>query len=290
MIAHIVAALVLQAGSPAETEAACGAWPGVAGLLAEADGRALLLGERHGTWEAPGVAGQLVCLSLAAATPTTLVMEIPSAEQARLDAYLLSDGGDDARQALLGDSRFWDGPLQDGRSSQAWLQLIDAVRIWSQSGQPVTLLAADRGPGDMEVPGPQPRDRVMAQRVQAQSQAGRQVIMLTGNVHARRIQARFGERVLETVGTYLPDGSFVSVNLLGDGGESWVCTGTSMEDMHCGPQPAPELDIGGEPRLITAQEADACACRQTYASAFHAVVFLGPVSPARPALELIAGD
>lgn len=292
----MIAAVVISAGillaqpvtTPADT--ACGAMAGAAGLLERAEGRVLLLGERHGTREAPAVAGQLACLALNQGESVVLAMEISAAEQERLDVYIGSDGSMAARRTLFEGSSFWDGEIHDGRSSTAWLQLVDAVRIWSGRGSPIRLVAVDRGPDDAGVPGPQPRDRVMARNLEALHGGESRVIFLSGNIHARRTQMRYGERVLETVGTYMPPDTYYTVNLIGDGGESWVCIGTSMEDVECGPRPLAEIDLSGEPRPLAEEELVAIPHLAALLEAYHEIVYLGPVSTAEPAIEQLATD
>ncbi|MBO9661602.1 hypothetical protein [Dokdonella sp.] len=110
-------------------------------LLARADAlRPLLVGEIHGTQEIPALLTSM--LRQGGDRPWLLGLEIPRPEQARIDAFLHSDGGPHARAALLAGA-FWTREAQDGRSSAAMLRLIDAVRALSRSGRDIRIVCFD---------------------------------------------------------------------------------------------------------------------------------------------------
>ncbi len=110
-------------------------------LLAQADAlRPLLIGEIHGTQETPALLASM--LRQGSGRPWLLGLEIPRQEQERIEAFLRSDGGARARAALTGGA-FWTRELQDGRSSEAMLQLIDAVRALRRSGRDIHVVCFD---------------------------------------------------------------------------------------------------------------------------------------------------
>lgn len=108
--------------------------------LARMPERVLLVGESHGTEQAPAFVARLACLLVQAGRPVIVAVERDVQEQPAIDAYLASPGASaDARALLLqGD---WANERQDGRSSAAMLALLDQVRRWHQAGQPVRVLA-----------------------------------------------------------------------------------------------------------------------------------------------------
>jgi hypothetical protein len=77
---------------------------GLEPLLADRD--ALLVGEVHGTVESPAFFAETACAALAGGRAVTVALEIPVAEQARLEAFLASPGGAADRAALL-TGAFW---------------------------------------------------------------------------------------------------------------------------------------------------------------------------------------
>jgi hypothetical protein len=73
----------------------------------------ILIGEIHGTSELPPLVAVLV-RSLSLKAETVLCLEIAAREQPLLDAFLASDGGDDAVRALLSGPHWF---MPDGRAS-----------------------------------------------------------------------------------------------------------------------------------------------------------------------------
>lgn len=115
--------------------------PAGAELPVRADAlRPLLVGELHGMQEIPALLTSM--LRQGGDRPWLLGLEIPCAEQARIDAFLRSDGGPHARGALHAGA-FWTREAQDGRSGTALLRLIDAVRALNRSGRDIRLLCFD---------------------------------------------------------------------------------------------------------------------------------------------------
>ncbi|GGX32620.1 hypothetical protein GCM10010946_07310 [Undibacterium squillarum] len=110
--------------------------------VAELKTRVLVIGETHGSNEYPAFAKSVVCQLLAANKPVILGLEIPENEQAAINHYLQSSGTAEDRRALQ-KGKFWQGRIQDGRSSVAMFGLIDAVRKLKQAGQKVLLAAFD---------------------------------------------------------------------------------------------------------------------------------------------------
>jgi hypothetical protein len=110
--------------------------------VAELKTRVLVIGETHGSNEHPAFAKGVVCQLLAANKPVILGLEIPENEQVAINHYLQSNGTADDRRVLQ-QGKFWQGKIQDGRSSVAMFGLIETVRKLKQSGQKVLLAAFD---------------------------------------------------------------------------------------------------------------------------------------------------
>lgn len=108
--------------------------------------RIVVVGERHGTKEIPGFVAALACTALVDGRAVTLALEMPSSETDRLESYLASDGGATARSRLV-TSPFWHRPLQDGRSSAAMVDLLEArMSVSKRSMKAMLQMRGRRGP------------------------------------------------------------------------------------------------------------------------------------------------
>ena len=189
-------------------------------------GRFLVLGEIHGTNEAPAFVARMACEGARWQQYVRVGVELPVAEQARLDAFMASNGEADARTALLA-SPFWTRPAdeQDGRSSEAMVQMLEALRALHPA---VPVFAFDTG-----IPSGgnnQDRDRGMADFIRTTKAAADPddiFIVHTGNIHARIEVGVPWDATFEPM-TYdlLQDhAQLVSLDLGHAGGTAWVCTG-----------------------------------------------------------------
>jgi hypothetical protein len=177
-----------------------------------APGQILVLGEMHGTVGAAGFAGQLVARAEKGGTPVVLGVEVPGSMQPALDA--LTKDPSHATPVLA--HPFWSRASQDGRSSEAMLDLLETA---ARSG--ATLLALDAEPDD---PG---RDRVMADRVEAASHAHPEasIVVLVGNIHPRRGPDAAKGLSAPPLGQDLAEDGvqFRSLKMAWQPGEAWVC-------------------------------------------------------------------
>ena len=252
--------------------------PPAAGLDCEAPGQAemllrraevVLLGEIHGTQEAPRLVGEIACAALRLGHAVIVGVEMPRNLQPALEAYLASDGGREAMIELL-DDEFWKRDYQDGRASQAMFELIEATRLLRADEQPVAMVAFDIDRREQD------RDRSMAlelSRVAADSRDHR-LIALTGNLHARRARNRApGAR--QPMGFHFgmatPGREIVSLNLTHSGGTAWICTGGSAAD--CGVR-----RLGGS-EAPTGLELSTGGRDENFSGRWH----LGPITASPPA-------
>lgn len=173
----------------------------------------IALGEVHGTREVPATVEQLACTVTHEGLPLVIGYEIAGSEQPRIRAFVASDGGPSARQALL-QSEFWQTPYKDGRQSRGLLHLLDYVRRLRRGGANVDFVAIDTGtPGD-------DRDANMAAGVlDARAQHPDAVILVVaGNNHTRVDQSWAMGARLRRQGVAL-----VSLNVDHDSGTMWSC-------------------------------------------------------------------
>ncbi len=190
-----------------------------------ADNGVVILGEIHGTSEAPVLAGTLVCHGLRTGRSVILFLELPETEQPRLDRYLQSEGRiADQRRFLEGS--FWIRSYQDGRTSTAMLNLIDLARKKIAAGASLSVVFMDRPQAGRQ------RDRVMADNIikVAGDHPDNLLLILTGNLHARVTPGQ--QRMARRVKDALSQRRVVALNLRHSGGTAWLC----LSGAPCGSQ------------------------------------------------------
>ena len=177
----------------------------------------LLLGEMHGSVEAPELIYQLAC-TLSKSEEVIVGLEIPSREQPLIDAYLASRGSNSDIERLTSSS-FWRNG-RDGRSSVAMLKLIEDLRMLKTEGASVTLAAFDDQPGtslDRDVAIATGIRRIRTARPDAR------IIALMGNIHAMHKPMELDGRTLVPSGSLLNDLDPVSIFLAYPAGTVWAC-------------------------------------------------------------------
>jgi hypothetical protein len=248
--------------------AECGApIEGLAPLLAP--GHALVLGEVHGTREVAEFAASAVCAA-AHTGPVVLGLEMPA--QPQFAAYLASDGGGQAQQALL-SAPFWNAVFQDGRATVAALGLIDRVRVLAQQGLPVELLLFDASAKDGRE-----RDRLMAQNISAHQSLHPKstYVFVMGNLHARKTpgsswQPDDGYQWLASL-LHLP---VVSLDAGHGDGTAWICLSQKPEE--CGPKVVSARETTGQREVRLAPSKDGA-----YDGIFDVVTFTASPPAAQP--------
>lgn len=180
----------------------------------------LLFGELHGTVQAPAFVAEVARLA-SESTPVLVGVEIATSEQARIDAFLASDGSSTAQETLI-DGPFWRNPQHDGRDSVAMAHLLESLRALRAEGRDVRVLAFDcptRGDGEN-------RDAAMARCIDAGivAQPDARTLVLTGNYHARIGIGAPWDPKLEFTGYGLRQHDPVAIDVTASGGSAWICT------------------------------------------------------------------
>lgn len=183
------------------------------------DAGILLFGEMHGSVETPALVGRVAC-RLATEGATALALEIGTQEQARIDAFLDSDGGDAARETLL-QGRFWQS--NDGRSSQAKLDLLDLVRTLKARGLPLQAVAFI--PDEGAHPAGISHDERMAREIRSfhDRHPETRIVGLIGNLHAGKEVVDHPEFRLEPTGYFLKDLDVSAIYVGYHAGSIWAC-------------------------------------------------------------------
>lgn len=256
----------------AAAAAGCPPAPGLAPLLQP--GTVLLLGEIHGTEQAPAFVATVACHALARELAVTVGLELPVAEAERVAAFLASDGGEEAEAALVAGP-LWQAEVQYGVASRAVLELLDALRLRKAAGAEVEVLLYDPG----QVPR---RDGGMADNLAAALGARPEgfAVVLSGNLHNRLTVGTPFDPELEPMGYLLrrrlEGRRVVSLDMAHPGGTAWVCFGPTAAD--CGVK-----EIGGEAERTSGVELDP-EPEAAGDAPFHGRWFTGPVTASPPAV------
>jgi hypothetical protein len=232
----VITLLAVASASPAAS-AECTPIAGWEKVLADKQVHWIVIGELHGTAETPAIFADAVCLTARKRGPVVVALEMPTVDQARIDAYMNSDGGPGARSEFL-KALIWNMPGvgKDGRSSEAFFRLFERIRQLHAQGQVTKVVAfQDSGPAhDPPEAGQTPYEQRLAAIVRDAAGHGDTVLALVGNAHARKTEVNFGKSFMP-MAAHLPPEQTVTLNAIGNGGTAWNCTGPTPAD--CGPHP-----------------------------------------------------
>ena len=121
----------------------CAPVDGFAEVLAASQARWIVAGEMHGTNEMPAMFAALVCLASRAAH-IVVAVEQPEQDQPAIDAYLNSDGGEEAEAAFLRAAMWRTGQpdsVLHGRSRRAMFRLFRYLWEQPKHGRVVRVIA-----------------------------------------------------------------------------------------------------------------------------------------------------
>lgn len=215
----------LLAAGLLSVQSACSPPDGFRALLDRQE-RYIVLGEVHGTVEAPATFAQMVCAA-AERGPVTVALELPVDMQAQLDAFLAADDRESAMSALQG-SPLADPRMNDGRSSQAMLAMMHEVRALRSAGRDIAFHAfqpsAPRPAGLDQAWYELDMGSALAEALYRHPSA--RVLAIVGAIHARKTGSeRFPHVGLPAVG-HLPKTDVLSLRLAEQGGQAWNCRQT----------------------------------------------------------------
>lgn len=229
----------------------------------------LVIGEIHGTQETPALVAALLHTAKRD-EPLLLGLEIPRQEQAAIEAFLRWDDSATARRALM-QGAFWQREGQDGRSSAAMFELLDAVRRLRAHGTNITVICFDDGAPPIDG---LDRDARMAQNLRRALVAhGRpRALVLAGNLHARLRQRQGGARNAQAfMAWHLRDLAPWSIAVGAPTGSYWACAAD------CGVHPFGAGQAAGAVALDVAEAPDA--------NGYHGRLYLPRFSASAPARD-----
>ena len=198
--------------------------PGADQLWANPEVRFVVVGEMHGTNEAPAIFKVLVCSARHFKRPIIVGVELH--DQGSVNSYLESTAEETARRELLSKAEWQNG--SDGRTSLAMLELLQHLRSLRLEGSISSVVAFSvTQHGETAAQG---EERMAEALLTAAKQSPKAlVIVLTGNVHAcKKMIAELGSYPL--MASFLPSAHTKSLFVIDKGGEAWAC-----EDGGCGP-------------------------------------------------------
>jgi hypothetical protein len=216
--------LTTAAARSEQDRQSCDPIPGL-DSLASAPIRFLVFGEMHGTEEVPAFVGDAACL-LALKRPVIIAVELPTAEEANTKTFVQSKGAKNDIESFL-RSPVWSGEYQWGATSAAMFRLIDRVREMQHEGSPISV--AHFMPVNKDGEAQNVYEKRMADELKriAARNAGTIVVVLTGNIHARK--APWAKNLKPAI-AHLSTRDVLSFDMMASGGAAWNCQSDG-----CGP-------------------------------------------------------
>lgn len=266
----------VQTGEPLAADAlhsTCDPPPRAETIWARRDIQYVLIGETHGTVEAPYVFAELICA--AAATGKRILVGLEFSESARtaFQKYLASEGTMADISSFLSGSDWFDMVRQsaDGRTSIAMWKMIERLRVLRAKGMNISLTTFIRPiRGETQTS----YEVGMARSLQeaASFMAYDFTIVLVGNLHAR--STTFdpgGQNSFDPMAMHLPQKSTLSLLAISSGGEAWNCR------LDCGPARTDGSPDGASSRV---------EIRSDIRAGYDGVVAIGPISASPPLSEI----
>lgn len=194
----------------------------------------IMIGELHGTAEAPHAVGEIACAA-AERGPVVVALELEDTLQPTLDAFMAAPTLDAARATLDG-STLLNRAVQDGRTSVALLDLLTRLHALRASGRDISVhlfqpSSLTRGDGLDQAWYELNMGFLMGRARQMRPDA--RVIGLAGNIHARKTPIdRYPDLGVPAAG-HLPARETLSLKIAQQGGFAWNCSADT-----CGVNPS----------------------------------------------------
>ena len=215
---------------------ACAPPDGVAELLDRPE-HVIMIGESHGTAEAPRAVGEIACAA-AERGRVVVALELGETLQPTIDAFMASPDQASALATLRGSS-LTTRAVQDGRTSRALLDLLNRVRQLRASGRDISInlfQPSSLGRGDsLDQAWYELNMGYLLGRAR-QLHPNARVIGLAGNVHARKTAIERYPHIGLPAAAHLPARETISLKIAQQGGEAWNCSNDT-----CGVNPSHAL-------------------------------------------------
>lgn len=246
---------------------ACSPPDGTPALLDRPE-RVIIIGELHGTEQAPRAVGEIACAA-ADQGPVVVALELEDTLQPTLDAFI-SRLDEASALATLSDTSLMNRARQDGRTSKALLALLQRVRMLKASGRDISLHlfqpSMTRGQELDQAWYELNMGQLLSEARQNRPDA--RVIGLVGNIHARKTPlARYPDIGIPATG-HLPTRETLSLRVAQQGGFAWNCGRDA-----CGVKPSFASDDGQMNGVVLTPVED---------GAYDGLLALGPSTASPP--------
>ncbi|EJL24238.1 hypothetical protein PMI02_03740 [Novosphingobium sp. AP12] len=211
----------------------CDLIPGADEVLKDRAVRWLIVGEQHGTTEAPKIFSDLACLAGTAGRKPVIAVELPVDATQTIRDFLSTADDRTARERLL-SHEIWRGPIHDGRSSKGMLNLLERLRRLKRANIIADVIAFQ----PTNFASGEDYEKAMALNLERSSADGMLVLALVGNIHARLTRLQFSGRYYLPMAGHLPRRQTLSFNIGDNGGVQWACFADSSakRGIKCGPR------------------------------------------------------
>ena len=236
--------------------------------LSQSAAKYIVIGELHGTRQAPAAVAEIACKLAERGKPILVALELRSIADPVLQRAWAGPRKDFNR-TLLSDMPDW-RERKDGVVSQAMLALLERLHALKLAGRRIDVVAFT-GPRDpaqaarfASLPGQGPNEAAQADniRIAAEAKDYAKVLVLVGNVHARKLRWERARTPFDPMVVQLASPKQVlALDLAHSGGTAWNCvmkgappaSGPITSDaLDCSAHPARATPFsqGGAPRVV----------------------------------------
>lgn len=215
--------------------------------------RFIVFGELHGTREAPAFVGNVACALATRGERLLIAVEHSSMYDA---AFQSAWDLPHAQFAAAIRDAGWAG-REDGVGSEAMMDLVTGLHSLKEEGMSIHIVAFNGARDEAQrekfshLPGQGPHEAAQAEniRMAAEAKPYDHVLVLVGNIHARKLPVERGGSFFEPMVMHLgPRETIVTLDMKTSGGTSWACIlkpGVTPEDGE--PLPADAIECGSQP-------------------------------------------
>ncbi|HEX8241672.1 MAG TPA: hypothetical protein VF574_18190 [Allosphingosinicella sp.] len=242
-----------SAFKPAGTNGVACAVPEGWSAVAARKSRYVIFGEVHGTRESPAFIATTACGLAAKGKRILVAVELNATDDPALQAAWSLPG---AQFAPALRAIGWAG-RRDGVASQAMFELIVRLHRLKGQGRRIDVVAFSGARDDeqrerfKDLPGQGPHEAAQAENIRRAAEAKRydHVLVLVGNLHARKQPLTRGEVSFEPMAMRLaPAASVTSLDMAGGAGTMWNCLLKPGVQLQPGqPLPPDAMDCGSHP-------------------------------------------
>ena len=188
----------------------------------------VIFGEMHGTEQAPSFVGQLACALAARGERVLVAVEHPSTQNATIQRAWKRSNIQFIRE--LGTAG-WSG-LEDGNGSASRFKLLVRLHSLARSGQLIDVVAFNGAKDEAQtrrfsnLPGQGQHEAIQAENIRIATAARpyTHVLILTGNVHARKRIVEHSGAIFKPMAMQLAsDAEVITLNMATAGGTAWNC-------------------------------------------------------------------